>query len=183
MDNNFRFADEDALVGLRVQYYVHLCSQAVIMQRLRAGFRFFAFPLEIPETGIFLPFSGSGAIQRRSCTPRRTTKHPPIVRYTNAYEAVHALAVGFVYIHGLAPDGGDGHRVKVIGTLLDHLRTGLDLDDRSEIELAMRQRHAKIYESPAPPPSVRAVDDLIARVGNVEGRVKQRFPAWYAMTL
>lgn len=134
------------------------------------------------------PFVANNAVQfRRNAASflqaAKDDRHAPIVRYANAYEAVHALAVGFVYLYGLAPGGGDGHRVKVIGTLLDHLKPDLDLDDRSEIEYATRQRNQKIYESPAPPPSVKAVDDLIMSVANVEGLVKKRHLEWHALSV
>ncbi|NYH20670.1 hypothetical protein [Paraburkholderia bryophila] len=132
------------------------------------------------------PFSAANAVQfRRNAASflqaSKDDRHPPIVRYANAYEAVHALAVGFVYVHGLAPRGGDGHRIKVIGTLLDHAKPELDLDDRSEIEYAARQRNEKIYESPAPPPSVKAVEDLIGSVGRVEAIIHAQWPNWYAL--
>lgn len=134
------------------------------------------------------PFVVNNAVQfRRNAASflqaAKDDRHAPIVRYANAYEAVHALAVGFVYLYGLAPGGGDGHRVKVIGTLLDHLKPDLDLDDRSEIEYATRQRNQKIYESPAPPPSVKAVDDLIMSVANVEALVKKRHLEWHALSV
>jgi hypothetical protein len=132
------------------------------------------------------PFTAINAVQFRRNTASflqaaKDDRHAPIVRYANAYEAVHALAVGFVYLYGLAPGGGDGHRVKVIGTLLDHLKPCLDLDDRTEIEYATRQRNQKIYESPAPPHSVKAVDDLISSVANVEALVKKQYAMWYAL--
>ncbi|MFM0045777.1 hypothetical protein [Paraburkholderia sediminicola] len=155
------------------------------------------FPLQLTEklTGMLnagyvrkTPFTAANAVQfRRNAASfllaAKDGKHPPIVRYANAYEAVHALAVGFIYIHGLAPGGGDGHRIKVIGTLLDHVKPDLDLDldDRSEIEYATRQRNEKIYESPAPPPSVKAVEDLIASVGSVEALIRQQCAGWYAL--
>jgi len=130
------------------------------------------------------PFTAANAVQfRRNAASflqaAKDDRHPPIVRYANAYEAVHALAVGFIY--GLAPSGGEGHRVKVIGTLLDHVKPDLDIDDRSEIEYAARQRNEKIYESPAPPPSVKAVDDLIASVDSVNALIKQQCADWYAL--
>jgi len=153
------------------------------------------FPLQLTEklTGMLnaayvrkTPFTAANAVQfRRNAASffqaAKDDRHSPIVRYANAYEAVHALAVGFIYIHGLAPGGGDGHRIKVIGTLLDHVKPDLDLDDRSEIEYAARQRNEKIYESPAPPPSVKAVEDLIAGVDNVKALIRQQWPSWYAL--
>jgi hypothetical protein len=67
----------------------------------------------------------------------------PVASYTLAYEGVHALAVGFLYLHGLSPQG-EGHRTAAIGTLMDHLKGSLDIDDRSDIERAVKgpQQHA-----------------------------------------
>ncbi|WP_199189641.1 hypothetical protein [Trinickia symbiotica] len=111
----------------------------------------------------------------------KDAKQPPIVRYALAYEAVHALAIGFLYLHALAPTGGDGHRIRAIGTLLDHVGLELDIDDRIEIEHAARESNDKIYESPAPPPSARQAIDLIESVVRVEGLVKRLVPTWYSL--
>jgi hypothetical protein len=104
----------------------------------------------------------------------------PVAAYTLAYEGVHALAVGFLYLHGLSPQG-DGHRTVAIGTLMDHLKDSLDIDDRSDIEKAIKVRNNTLYRAPAPPVSARAASDLLASVQRLEGLLKTLVPNWYAM--
>lgn len=103
----------------------------------------------------------------------------PISRYTLAYEAVHALAVGFLYLHELAPSNNEGHRTQALTILYTHLE--LDRDDRSEMTHAHKQRNDKLYKSPAPPVGRAAAQSLAELAVRVEQVACEKLADWYAL--
>jgi hypothetical protein len=103
----------------------------------------------------------------------------PIARYTLAYEALHAIAVGILYVHGVAPGNRDGHRSQALSLMYGYL--DLDVDDRSEIIHASQTRNEKLYKSPAPPPSGKMSNDLLDLAERVEATCRKRLPGWFAL--
>ncbi|MBN3753018.1 hypothetical protein G3N95_08690 [Paraburkholderia sp. Tr-20389] len=103
----------------------------------------------------------------------------PIARYTLAYEALHAIAVGVLYVHGLAPGNREGHRTQALSLMYGFL--DLDLDDRSEITHASQTRNDKLYKSLAPPPSSATATYLLELAERVEKIARQKLPGWFAL--
>jgi hypothetical protein len=109
----------------------------------------------------------------------KTVSLAPIARYTLAYEAIHAIAVGFLYVHGLAPSGKEGHRIQALTLMYTFLE--LDADDRSEIIHACNTRNDKLYRSPAPPVSAAAAKDLVDLAVRAEAVARTKLPGWFAL--
>jgi hypothetical protein len=109
----------------------------------------------------------------------KTESLAPIARYTLAYEEIHAIAVGFLYVHGLAPSGKEGHRIQALTLMYTFL--DLDVDDRSEIIHACNTRNDKLYRSPAPPVSTAAAKDLVDLAVRAEATARERLPGWFAL--
>jgi hypothetical protein len=100
-----------------------------------------------------------------------------IGKFTLAYESIHTLCVGILYIHGLAPSKGPGHRATVIELATQEL--GLENEEQAEIGEAHARRNEISYRSPAPPVSKQSADDLAAIATKAMQKAKQRFPAWF----
>ncbi|WP_144108136.1 hypothetical protein [Paraburkholderia sp. BCC1886] len=103
----------------------------------------------------------------------------PIAKYTLAYEGIHAIAVGFLFLHGLAPSQREGHRSQALSLMYSFLE--LDADDRYEIDDANRMRNDKLYKSPAPPVSATVARQLVELAARAEAKAKARLPEWYAL--
>jgi hypothetical protein len=129
------------------------------------------------------PFEAVHAIQFRknvaSYIQAAKQDMPPIARYTLAYEALHAIAVGILYVHGLAPGGREGHRSQALSLMYGFLE--LDADDRSEISHANQTRNEKLYKSPAPPPSAATANYLLELAERVEKVAHSKLPEWVAL--
>jgi hypothetical protein len=110
----------------------------------------------------------------------KTDALAPIAKYTLAYEAIHAIAVGFLFLHGLAPSNREGHRSQALSLMYTFLE--LDTDDRYEIDDANRTRNNKLYKSPAPPISAAVARQLVDLAVRAEAIAKAKLPDWYALT-
>jgi hypothetical protein len=100
-----------------------------------------------------------------------------IGKFTLAYESIHALSVGLLYIHGFAPSKGPGHRATVLSLAGEEL--GLEPEEQAEVDDAHQKRNEMTYRSPAPPVSKQAADDLMAIAVKCLLKAKQRFPTWF----
>ena len=109
----------------------------------------------------------------------RASHMSPQGRYILAYEGIHALAVGLIYLYSLAPAGELGHRIRVLQLACKLLQSSTD--DFQEISHASAVRNEKLYRSPAPPVGNQESLDLL-NIGlksiDAAGRL---FPEWFAL--
>jgi hypothetical protein len=102
--------------------------------------------------------------------------HPGSV-FLLAYESIHAVCLGYLYCHGLAPAKGPGHRQQVLALVLQELK--LPQEEQGEVQEAHKRRNETTYRSPAPPVSKQDAANLLAIAGRVVQLAKANLPDWF----